>query len=116
LVELTQEIRDEYKLYAQNPVGYEKKVDSISDMFGLTKKNRLKTDYCAVYVVGKFQTAPIVFFGVNPGYSSNNSPIEQNEANRGNTIKVSISIFFNTFPTINLNHHIILLYGISFLD
>jgi hypothetical protein len=82
LVELIQEIRDEYELYAQNPVGYEKKVDSISDMFGLTKKNRLKTDYCPVYVVGKFQTAPIVFFGVNPGYSSKNSPIEENEASK----------------------------------
>jgi len=42
LVELIQEIRDEYELYAQNPVGYEKKVDSISDMFGLTKKIDLK--------------------------------------------------------------------------
>ncbi len=82
MVELIQEIRDEYELYTQNPVGYEKKVDSISDMFGLTKKNRLKTDYCAVYVVGKFQTAPIVFFGVNPGYSSKNSPIEENEASK----------------------------------
>jgi hypothetical protein len=42
LVELIQEIWDEYQLYTQNLVEYQKKVDSISDMFGLTKKIDLK--------------------------------------------------------------------------
>lgn len=51
-------------------------------MFGLRKKNRLRTDYCSVYVIGKYETAPIIFFGVNPGYSSKNSPIEENEASK----------------------------------
>jgi len=82
LTELLQEIRNEYQDYALFPVEYKKKVDSISNLFGLKNKNRLKTDYCPLFVIGKYQTAPIIFFGVNPGYSSKNSPIEENEASK----------------------------------
>jgi hypothetical protein len=101
LVELTQEILDEYLLYACDPVKYKKKVNSISDMFGLTKKNRLKTDYSPVYVVGKFQTAPIVTFGINPGYSSKNSPIEENEA--GKSWQHYQSLYLNFFQYFSYN-------------
>lgn len=79
---LLQEIHDEYKLYTQNSIEYEKKVNSLSDLFGLKGKNRLKSDYCAVYLVGKFQTAPIVMFDINPGHSAKNSPIEEQEARK----------------------------------
>ncbi len=82
MTDLLREIRNEYQDYAQFPVEYKKKVDSISNMFGLKNKNRFKTNYCPVYVVGKYQTAPIIFFGVNPAFSSKNSPIEENEASR----------------------------------
>lgn len=82
MTELLQEIRNEYQDYAQFPVEYKKKVDSISNLFGLRHKNRLKADYCPVYVVGKYRTTPVIFFGVNPGYSSKNSPIEENEASK----------------------------------
>ena len=82
LADLLHKIREEYLLYTLEHFQYKKKVNSISDMFGLTKKERLKADYCAVYVIGKYETAPIIFFGVNPGYSSKNSPIEENEAGK----------------------------------
>jgi hypothetical protein len=82
LTDLLHEIREEYLLYTLERFQYKKKVNSISDMFGLRKKNRLKTDYCPVYIIGKYETAPIIFFGVNPGYSSKNSPIEENEASK----------------------------------
>jgi hypothetical protein len=82
LADLLQEIREEYQLYTYDQLQYKKKVNSVSDMFGLKQKNRLKTDYCAAYVIGRFQFAPIVMFGLNPGYSVRNSPIEENEANK----------------------------------
>jgi hypothetical protein len=82
LADLLQEIREEYQLYTLDQLQYKKKVNSISDMLGLKQKNRLKTDCCAVYVIGRFQFAPIVMFGVNPGYSLRNSPIEENEAKK----------------------------------
>ena len=82
MADLLHEIREEYLLYTIDQRRYEKKVNSISDMFGLTRKNRFKADYCAVYVVGRFQCAPIIMFGLNPGYSSRNSPIEENEARK----------------------------------
>jgi hypothetical protein len=82
LTKLLKEIRNEYQDYAQFPVEYEKKVDSISNLFGLRNKNRLKSDYCPVFVIGKYKTAPIIFFGINPGYSPKNSPVEENEASK----------------------------------
>ena len=82
MTKLLKEIRNEYQDYAQFPVEYEKKVDSISNLFGLRNKNRLKSDYCPVFVIGKYKTAPIIFFGINPGYSPKNSPVEENEASK----------------------------------
>jgi hypothetical protein len=79
---LLDEIRNEYELYVKNPVEYEKNVNSISDLFGLKGKNRFKSDNCFVYVVGKYQRAPVIMFGINPGYSSTNNPTEENEARK----------------------------------
>ena len=65
-------------------------------MLGLKQKNRLKTDCSAVYVIGRFQFAPIVMFGVNPGYSLRNSPIEEDEAKKMMaTLSESLSEFFS---------------------
>lgn len=82
MTHLLQEIQEEYFLYTLDQLQYKKKVNSISDMFGLKQKNRLKADYCAVYVVGRYQSAPIIMFGMNHGYSHRNSPIEENEAKK----------------------------------
>ena len=60
----------------------EKKVDSISDRLSLKGKQSLKRDYCPVYIFGKYHEAPFVMFGINPGYSYMNSPIEENEARK----------------------------------
>ena len=79
-MDLLQEARDEYELCINKPVEYQKKVDSISDMFHLRGKNRLKGDKCPVYFVGKFEEASIVMFGLNPGYSSTNKPRKEHEA------------------------------------
>jgi hypothetical protein len=80
ILDLLQEVRDEYELCIKRPAEYQKKVDSISDMFHLRGRNRLKGDNCPVYFVGKFEEASIIMFGLNPGYSSKNNPREELEA------------------------------------
>ena len=80
MLDLLQEDRDEYELCIRKPAAYQKKVDSISDMFHSRGKNRLKGDNCPVYFVGKFEEASIIMFGLNPGYSSTNNPKEELEA------------------------------------
>jgi hypothetical protein len=79
---LLKEIQEDYELCLLTPSEYQIKVDSISNMFGLRGKNRLKSDNCPVYVVGRYQTAPVVTFGVNPGYSTINNPREEIEARK----------------------------------
>jgi hypothetical protein len=37
-------------------------------------------DNCPVYVFGKYDTTPIMMFGINPGYSKINNPKEDSEA------------------------------------
>jgi hypothetical protein len=76
------EIRYEYELCIQEPLKFQKKVDSISDMFHLTGQNRLKGDNCPVFLVGKYQKTPIIMFGINPGYSAINNPAEESEARK----------------------------------
>jgi hypothetical protein len=79
-LDLLQEARDEYELCIKKPAEYQRKVDSISDLFHLRGKHRLKEDNCPVYCVGKFDEASIIMFGVNPGYSPTNNPREEHEA------------------------------------
>ena len=78
-MDLLQEARDEYELCINRPAEYQKKVESISDMFHLRGKNRLKGDNCPVYFVGKFEGASIIMFGLNPRYASTNNPKEKLE-------------------------------------
>ena len=80
MLDLLQEARDEYELCIKRPAEYQKKVDSISDMFHLRGKNRLNGDNCPVYFVGKFEEASVIMFGPNPGYSSMNNLKEEHEA------------------------------------
>jgi hypothetical protein len=81
-LDLLHEARDEYDVYIKRPAEYQIKVDSISDMFHLRGKNRLKGDNCPVYFVGKFEEASIIMFGLNPGYSATNNPKEELEARK----------------------------------
>ena len=95
-MDLLQEARDEYGLCIKRPVEYQKKVDSISDMFLLRGKNRLRGDNYPVYFVGKFEEASIIMFGLNPGYSSTNNPREELEARQSwHHYQVSLSQFFS---------------------
>ena len=80
ILDLLQEANDEYELCIKRLAEYQKKVDSISDMFHLRGKNRLNGDNCPVYFVGKFEEASVIMFGLNPGYSSTNNLKEEHEA------------------------------------
>ena len=68
------EIKLEYKLCINEPYEYRKKVNSISDLFLLKGNKRFIDTDCPVFIVGNYETAPIVVFGINPGYSSKNNP------------------------------------------
>ena len=47
------EIRSDYWQYINKPQEYQQKVDTISDLFSLKGRQRLKGDNCPVYVVVK---------------------------------------------------------------
>jgi hypothetical protein len=51
-----------------------------SKLLVLNGKHRLISDTCPVYLVGKYNITPFIFFGINPGHSEINSPIEDSEA------------------------------------
>ena len=74
------EIKLEYKLCINEPYEYRKKVNSISDLFLLKGNKRFIDTDCPVFIVGNYETTPIVMFGINPGYSSKNNPTEDREA------------------------------------
>lgn len=77
---LLEKIRQEYDLCITKPEDYKEKVDSVSDLLGLKGKYRLISEHCPVYFVGKYDKSPIIIFGLNPGHSETNSPIEDKGA------------------------------------
>lgn len=77
---LLNKIKEEYELYINQPHEYKKRVDSVSNLLGLKGKYELISDHCPFYVVGNYNQANIVFFGLNPGHSDTNSPIEDKVA------------------------------------
>jgi len=79
---LLEEIKADYNLCINNPHEYQKKVDSISDLFSLKGRQRLKGDYCPAYIIGKYETSPFVMLGINPGFKSEKSPVEDQEARK----------------------------------
>jgi hypothetical protein len=79
-LDLIDEIKLEYNLCINDPIEYKKKVNSISNLLLLKGNKRLIDTDCPVFIVGKYEIAPIVMFGINPGYSSKNNPTEDREA------------------------------------
>ena len=85
------------------------KVDSISDLFSLKGRQRLKGDNCPAYVIGKYETSPFVMFGINPGYSHKNNPVEDMEARKSwqdyqNLYLNFFSAFGSFYDTTNYNN------------
>lgn len=77
---LLEKIKQEYELCIDYPNKYKNKVDSVSDLLGLKGKYRLISEHCPVYFVGKYNKSPIILYGLNPGHSDLNSPIEDKKA------------------------------------
>lgn len=73
-------IKEEYELCINKPQEYKERVDSVSNLLGLEGKYELISEHCPVYLVGNYNQANIIFFGLNPGHSDTNSPIEDKEA------------------------------------
>jgi hypothetical protein len=61
---LLEELRTDYNLCIDKPREYHRKVDCIPDLFFLKGEDRLKTEYCPVRIVGKYQITPFVMFGL----------------------------------------------------
>jgi hypothetical protein len=107
--DLMNETREDYELCINRPQLYQHKIDSISDLFRLQGKDRLMGNNCPVYVVGKYDTAPIMMFGINPGYSKINNPKEDFEARISWRNYVTLyQNFFTYFERNNLGHLITL--------
>jgi len=79
-LDLLNKIKEEYELCINRPQEYQKTVDSVSSLLGLKNKYKLISDHCPVYFVGNYSQSNLVFFGLNPGHSEVNSPIEDEEA------------------------------------
>lgn len=73
-------IKKEYELCVFDPINYNKKVESISNLLNQKGKNKLISETCPVFIVGKYDKTPIMYFGINPGHSDINSPIEDKVA------------------------------------
>jgi hypothetical protein len=79
-LDLLDKIKEEYELCVNKPQEYKERVDSVSNLLGLKGKYKLISDHCPAYIVGNYNQANVVFFGLNPGHSDANSPIEDKEA------------------------------------
>jgi len=57
--DILQEIRLDYDLCINEPDEYQKKVNSVSDLFLLKGKKTLMNDNCPAYVIRKYDLASI---------------------------------------------------------
>lgn len=91
-------VKEEYDLCINKPHDYKKRVDSVSNLLGLKGKYKLISDHCSAYVIGNYKQANIIFFGLNPGHSDTNSPIEDKEAriswNRYQQLYLNFFVYF----------------------
>jgi hypothetical protein len=71
--------REDFELFYANPVAYQRKVDSVSDLFGLRDSARLRNDYLPTYVVGDLESGQYKYalFSINPGFSKKQNPGEE---------------------------------------
>jgi hypothetical protein len=63
------EMNMNYNLCVNQGLEYQKKVDGVSKLLGLTGKGVLKGDRIPIYMIGR-PTAPFVLFSLNPGSST----------------------------------------------
>ena len=108
-MELLDEIKLEYELCINEPNEYKRKVNSISDLFLLKGNKRLIDTDCPVFVVGKYETAPIVKFGINLAILQRiiQQRIKKQEFH-GNITLNFMKIFITILKVTILNLHIIM--------
>lgn len=76
---ILEEAKQDFDLFHNNHLQYKKKVDDLSVLFGLKNKTKLRSDYLATYLIGDFEddNYKYVLFGINPGFSEEQNPIEE---------------------------------------
>ncbi|HEX2405864.1 MAG TPA: hypothetical protein VHJ38_01545 [Nitrososphaeraceae archaeon] len=108
-MDLIEEMQHEYELCIKKPIEYMIKVNSISDLLLLKGNRRLMETDCPVFVVGKHKIAPIVMFGINPGYSLKIILQKtRRHENLGSGTYNFMKTFIITLKVTILNHHIII--------
>jgi hypothetical protein len=95
-------MKADYDLCINNSYEYQQKINSISNLFSLRGRQRLKGDNCLVYIVGKYQQTPFVMFGIPLGYSPINNPKVESEARKSREHYQKIYLIFFCF-SLNTN-------------
>ena len=98
MTRLLEAIKEEYNLCINHPSEYQSQVNSISDLFILKGEDRFRADYCPVRVVGKYNDAPFIMFGLNPGIDARLSPLEDEEARKSWEHYTRLYFNFFEFP------------------
>ncbi len=77
--QILRDAREDFGLFYADPVAYRRKVDEISDLFGLNGDQRLRNDYLPTYAVGDLDGDQYKYalFSINPGFSEEISPTEE---------------------------------------
>lgn len=77
------EVRTDFELFYADPATYQRKVDGVSDLFGLTGAARLRNDYLPTYVVGDLEDEQYKYavFSLNPGFTEEKNRREENLRN-----------------------------------
>lgn len=94
---LAETIKKEYEFFKIYPDEYSKKVKSISYLLVQKGKNEFMSDQSPVYIFGNVESAPFILFGINPGYSDLNNPIEEKVARMSWESYVNLYRNFFTF-------------------
>jgi hypothetical protein len=74
-----EEAKKDFELFHNNYEKYKEKVDTLSVLFKLKDKAKLRSDYLPTYFVGNFKDInyKYVLFGINPGFSEKQNPKEE---------------------------------------
>ena len=76
---LYDDVREDFNLFHDDYIEYQKKVDNVSKLFNLKNKAKLRNDYCPTYFEGNFEdnNYKYVIVGINPGFSEKQNPKEE---------------------------------------